>query len=381
MIGSGRQLTVAMTMALGLSPLGCSGPAPGGSTSDPGQPQIVGPVAVAEAPELKERKDYDVVSDLPAKMNGRVAIWRGMVSPSEAFADLSTQSATVDMTPTPIVLLNIHSRRVKKIAELPGETQLVGMDFSKDYIVWTDTTSFDAYSQPWTLRSYDRRTGKVRVLASSDELGVDHPPLLPPYGVVPRLTAGQVYLLAAASNRLPLTAHAYRVSLSGRGHLKRVAPDVQGIFPQGKRLLLIRDGEFFSRSARSEPERPVDPRRRGSERCAGTASVGVVVECDTYKGKPRLTILQARKVVEIRFPQPDPNSMNYGVGYLNCSASWVTFSFNDHAYVYNLRNGKLGTLKGAQYTAANPSWGRTIAYHETNFSPGSNPTEFIRLRR
>jgi hypothetical protein len=109
------------------------------------------------------------------------------------------------------------------------------------------------------------------------------------------------------------------------------------------------------------------------------AADGVVVECDTYKGKPRLTILKAGKVIEIRFPRPDPNSMNYGVGYVNCSASWVTFSFNDHAYVYSLRNGKLGTLKGAQYTTANPSSDRTIAYRETSFSPGSNPTEFIRL--
>jgi hypothetical protein len=153
------------------------------------------------------------------------------------------------------------------------------------------------------------------------------------------------------------------------------------VFPQSRDLLVIRDGEFYLRDPSKRSERQVDPQRRGSQKCSGWARGGVVVECDTREGKPRLTILTKRGTTEVRFPRPDANSMNYGVGYLNCSATWVTFTFNDKAHVLNLKTGRLGTLKGAQYTISNSSWHHTINYRKTDGDASeARSTAFIRLR-
>lgn len=381
MIASDTRFVVGITLALSLSLLGCSGSAPGGPRSVPDPTQIIGPSAVKHAPALKEGNDYQVLSSLPGKVGDRVTNWRGLVSESEAFGALTTPSADPESVPSSIVLMNTNTRRVKKVEELPAGTQLIGMDFSKDYIVWTETTSFSANSEPWSLRSYDRRTESVRTLATSNELGVGDPPWLAPVGVVPRLMNGQVYLLAADSARLPVTATAYRVPVDGSDGLAQVATDVQGAFTDSGDLLVIRDGEFFRRDTDDGSERRLDPKRRGSEKCPGWAREGVVVECDVRKGKPRLTILADGKTTEIRFPRPDPNSLNYGVGYLNASASWVAFSFNDKAHVLNLKTGKLGTLNGAQYTPSDPSWHQTIVYRKTGgVMPAPKTADAIRLR-
>jgi len=380
---SHKPLAGCVTLALSLSLIGCSGSAPGGPPGASDPTQIIGPSAVEHAPALEEGKDYEVVSRLPAKVGDRITNWRGLVSESEAFGHLTIRSTDPERDPSSIVLMNTNTRRLKTIEELPAGTQLIGMDFSKDYVVWTETTSFSANSEPWTLRSYDRRTESVRTLTTSDELGVGDPPWLAPNGVVPRLMNGQVYLLAADSVELPVTATAYRVAVGGSGGLKKVAADVQGVFPSSGDLLVIRDGEFFLQGTSGGSERRVDPKRRGSQECPGLAREGVILECDVRNGRPRLTILADGKTTEIRFPRPDPNSLNYGVGYLNCSASWVAFTFNDKAHVLDLKSGKLGTLKGAQYTPSDPSWHQTIMYRGTGsigIAPAPKPAAIIRLR-
>lgn len=380
MTASHVPVAVGIALALGLSVFGCSDPAPGG-TADSSGTRIITPSAVAKTPLLREGADYEVTARLPGTVGTKATHWRGLVSKTEAFGELQAQTTIyLDRVPTTIILMDTRTRRVKKIAEQPAGTQVVGMDFSRSHIVWTETTSSDASSEPWVLRSYDRGTGSVRTLATSDSLGVQDPPWLPPQGVMPRLNRGQVYLLAADSNNLPPKATAYRVSLEGNGGLKKVAADVQGVFPSRDHLTLIRNGEFYRRELGGGKEKPLDRKRRGSEACPGWAVGDVVVECDSYNHKPRLTILTNGRTTEIRFPKPDPNSMNYGVGYLNANAGWVTFSFDDKAYVYNLTSGRMGILKGAQYTTSNPSWGRAIKYLVTGgVVPRPTPMDLIQL--
>jgi hypothetical protein len=378
----GKPSAAAGVLALGLSLLtGCSGSVPGGPPeSRAGQARVIAPATVEKAPPLRADEDYEVVSEAPAMVRKRRTHWRGMVSDSTVFGELAVPSKYPDQVPTTLVLLNTRSGHLTTVAELPAGVQLIGMDFSKTNIVWTETTSFSAVTEPWTLRSYDRRSGLLRTLATSDSLGVDEPPWLPPHGVVPRLSDGQVYVLAADGTDLPAKATAYRVPVDGSSGLLKVARDVQGVFPGAGDLTLIRHGQFFRKPSQGGGEKLIDPRHRGSQECPGAADSGVVVECDTYKGKPRLTILANGQVTEVRFPRPDPDSMNYGVGYLNCRSSWVTFSFNDKAYVLNLRTGRLGTLKGAQSTSSNPSWDETISYRKNeSIKPTAEPDKYIRL--
>lgn len=357
-----RVVAAATLLALGLT--ACAGPESEGS---PAKVQVLGPSEVTRARTLEAGTDYSVVARGPAKVGDRTAYWHALVSDKEMLGVLVMPSKTPETAASTVVLMDPKSGKVREVAEPPAGTQMIGADFSSRYIVWTETTSSNIGNAPWTLRSFDRRTGTVRTLATSDLLLEDGP----------HMSDGQVYLTIADSEELPTTASAYRVAVDGPSELKKVASDVQGVFPYGRDLAIIRDGEFFIRKAGTRIERRADSQRRGRQKCGATAAADVIVQCDNHRGRPRLTVQAQHATYEIRFPKPKPHSLGYGVGYLGCAASWVTFTFDDQAFVFDLKSETIGRFNGAQSVSApGRSFGDAIPYAEIG---QDKPTLFVRL--
>lgn len=352
--------------------------------------RIVDAGRVSSAPVLVKGKDYLVVADPPLTVEGRTANYLGLVGPDVVFGKTSVVPANVQdpnsFVGDSVIMTDLKTKKttfITRNTDRKKQSYVIGMDYSDKYVTWSETTSQSASSEPWTVYSLERSTGEVRRIASSDEVGVSDPPWLPPSGVTPKIYEEYVYLIAADSNNLPATASAYRVPLDGSKKLSKVIGNVQGVFTFANGVTFIRNGQFFRWNPSNKAESKVNTLNRSSANCPGTSGGGVIVECgQSATGTSRLTIIESdRNVSEIDFPKSDETSDNAGVGYLGANANWVTFTFDDKAYAFNLKSGKLGRFKGSQYIVAGPSWGNTIRYAELWKSPTDvKPAPFIELK-
>lgn len=378
-------------MLLALVLASCAGSAKHKPTTAPTEPgRVIEADKVSSAPILVEGKDYLVVADPPLTVEGRTATYLGLLSPTLAFGKTSVAPANVQdpdsFVGDSVIVTDLKTKKstfITRDTDRKEPTYVTGMDFSDKYVTWSETTSQSVTSEPWEIYSLERSNGKVRQIASSGEVGVVDPPWLPPDGVVPKIYEGDVYLIAADSNNLPATASAYKVPLDGSKKLSKVLGNVQGIFTYANGVTFIRDGQFFRWSPNNKGESKVDAKNRSSAACPGISGGGVIVECDqSATGVPRLTVIEGDgKISEIDFPKPDQKSNNYGVGYLGATADWVTFTFDDDAYAFNLKNGRLGRFKGSESIVAGPSWGNAIRYAELWKSPTDvKPAPFIELK-
>jgi hypothetical protein len=324
--------------------------------------KVIAETDVENAPKLREGRDYTVAAEPPTTIRSKITYFYGLVSATEAFGTLDSPSPKASDDGS-VVLVDVSSGDVRTLSSLPGQSQVIGMSYSDRYITWSETPSSDASAEPWIIKSFDRSTGTVRTIASSTALGVENPPWLPPYGVIPRVDGDDAVFISADSRKLPATASAYRVKLDGSSKPAALAHDVQGVYPDGKHLIVVRDGQFFSLDRSSGRETAVDSQKRGSVDCPGAAAQGVVVECDDVRGRSRLTVLEADKgITEIRLPKSNDSANVSGVAYLGCTSDWVTFTFDDKAYALDLKTKKLGRFANAQYIVAGASAGRTIRY-------------------
>lgn len=383
-------------MFLALVLASCAGSEKHNPTTMPTAPErVIEADKVSSAPILVEGKDYQVVADPPLTVDGRTANYPGLLSPTLAFGKTSVAPAKVQdpdsFVGVSVIMTDLKTKKstfITRNTDRKEPSYVTGMDFSDKYVTWSETTSQTVSSEPWEIYSLERSNGKVRRIASSDVVGVVDPPWLPPDGVVPKIYEGDVYLIAADSNDLPATAtatataSAYRVPLDGTKRLSKAIGNVQGIFTHSSGVTFIRNRQFYRWDPDSKKESKVDALKRSSAECPGTSGGGVIVECEaSVSGAPRRTVIEADgKVSEIHFPKSDGTSDNAGVGYLGANTDWVTFTFDDDAYAYNLKSGKLGRFKGSQYIVAGPSWGNTIRYAELWKSPTDiRPAPFVEL--
>lgn len=333
---------------------------------------------VEKAAVLDEGRGYRVVADPPTTIGSRRTSFLGMISATETFGTLREQTGAVAGAGE-VVVLDVPTGTVTPIASLRAGRDLVGMDFSDRFVVWSEAPPAGLRGS-WTIRSFDRATGEVRTVATAGDVGVGRPSLADPEGGVPHISGDDAIFVAGDSSRLPTTSTAYRVPLDGSDGPRRVAQDVRAAYPVGDRLAVLRDGRFSSLDLYAGTEDEVEP-RRGSTACSGYEAQGVYVLCDTEGGAPRLTIVQpGGDVAEVHLPDAEDGAATKGPTYFGASTDWVTFTYDDRAYVLDLDSMKLGRFAGAQFVSGTQSAGNTIRYARTDVPvTDAVPAPFVTL--
>ncbi len=333
---------------------------------------------VTNAPALREGRGYTTVVDPPSMIGARVTLFLGMISPTEVFGTVRQPSDDV-AGGGDVVVYDTASGEARTLDTLAKDSQVVGMTFSDRYVAWSEVPTTGATSGPWTIRVLDRASGAVRTVASASDVGEGEPSLADPEGGIPRISGDEVIFVAGDSDMLPTAATAYRVPLDGSSKPRAIAADVQAAYPSGDRIVVSRDGQLSMLDLAGGKEAPVRPHRGGE--CAGFAAQGVYVQCDETRGAPRLTIVQpGGGVVEIHLPDAKGGAATEGPAYLGASTDWITFTYDDKAYVLDLESKKLGRFPGAQYVSGEQSFGDTIGYFRMRTSGSdAEPAPFVKL--
>jgi hypothetical protein len=78
-----------------------------------------------------------------------------------------------------------------------GDRQIVGGALGKRFAVWKETESVDSVSDKWSIYSFDRKTRRLRLIASQDLAAPDGVPYAAPGGTVPTVGAGAAVYFSA----------------------------------------------------------------------------------------------------------------------------------------------------------------------------------------
>lgn len=309
---------------------------------------------------LRAGSGYTVVADPPPRIGSRLTFFLGMISSTELFGTLGKPSTGL-AGGGDVVIFDLTSGKTKRLETLGKTSQVAGMTFSDRYVVWSVSSSMDVMSGPWTIKSFDRQSGMVRTVAKASDVGGGRPSLADPEGGVPRIMGDDVIFVAGDSEELPTTATAYRVPLDGSSKPEAIAADVQGAYPSGDRVAITRAGRFSMLDPATGKETEAESQHGGD--CTGFAAQGVLVTCDEVRGRPRLTVAEpGGAVTEIHLPGDNGGAATLGPAYFGASKDWVTFTYDDKAYVLDLVSKKLGRFPGAQYVSGEQSVGNTIGY-------------------
>jgi hypothetical protein len=321
-------------------------------------------------PFAKEGTDFRVVGETPAVIDGRMAFYRGTASNgTEVLVKSDIGPPSTGSTPDPrgnaLILRDPDTGSIKTVSQ-PGTRdrwlQIVDVIVAGDQVVWTDTPSRSLYELPWAMHTYDIATGKSKQLASSDDFGIENPPLPGLKGVVPHVTEGYAYFPAVDEVKKSDPegygrALIYRVPLKG-GDLELVAKGANEVYGDGdpSKIQVRFSGE---RIVQWNPAKGPDGEVRGTSVPApeeAFANDGTLVTADSSAG------VQVDSVKNGRFTVKLPKgARGY---YLNATDRWVSFTVDRNSeqkgYLLDMQRGKLTMLKGVWNASTVRSHGNLI---------------------
>lgn len=321
-------------------------------------------------PFAKEGKDFRIVGGTPAVIEGRMAFYRGTASDgTEVLVRSDTAPPSAESSPDPrgnaLILRNPDTGSVKTIAQ-PGTPdrwlQIVDVVVAGDQVVWTDTPSRSLYELPWAMHTYDIATGKSIQLASSDDFGIENPPLPGLKGVVPHVAEGYAYFPAVDEvNKSDPEGYGhasiYRVPLQG-GDPELVAKGANEVYGDAdpSKIQVRFSGE---RIVQWDPAKGPDGEVRGTSVPApeeAFANDGTLVTADSSAG------------VQVDSPKHGRFSVKLPKGargyYLNATDRWASFTVDRNSeqqgYLLDLQRGRLMRLKGVWNASTVRSHGNLI---------------------
>lgn len=352
-----RLVAGLLLVALG----GCTGggapPGRPAASTSPGHDAGRSLVVSASTPFAAEDVDFRVVGRTPSVIGGRMVFYRGTASDGTQVLVRSDEGPPASRSaPDPrgsaLIVRDPDTGRTRTIAR-PGSrarwAQVADVVVVGNRIVWTDTPSRSLYELPWRMHLHDLGTGVTRELASSDDFGIENPPLPGLKGLVPHVTAGHAYFAAVDEVRESDPegygrASIYRVPLAG-GDPELVAKGANEVYGDADPARVqVRFGG--DRIVQWDPGREVDGEVRGTSLRApeeAFAHDGTRVTADHSAGLRVESLHHGRFAVRL----PD-GARGY---YLNATERWVSFTVDlrgeQKGYLLDLQRGRLLRLRGA----------------------------------
>jgi hypothetical protein len=340
-------------------------------------------IAPDSATPLVEGKDYDVVTTLPAQIDGSPTRWSGVDAAGTAYGDIAVPDPDADRSSMgPVgswaqpVLMNRDGglTRMTPVRDSGVTTQMLGGDANDDWVTWFESADTNVGSGSWTLFSYERSTKKLRRLATYEDDVVGQGTFLD-YDGRPEILGDDVVMGTAAISRSGKGSAILTVPLDGSAPLSELVPrasdpdvDEKGFsFVLGKKALMYRD-------AATGETRQLHP-GTGRGECQFYRS-GVLVTCEKTDGGEEITV--AGPDGEQSF-----GPFRNGVSYVELRDGWVRFvedADGDHQiYAVDVASG---TLHPA---AAWPNGWRLMGHGYALAEPGdpdgtSSDSQLIKLR-
>ncbi len=356
-----RRVPLALAMGLLLAALGGCTDA-GGSPEEPSasvssKAEIDRRLEVSGAtPVAKEGRDFRVVGETPAVIDGRMAFYRGTAADgTEVLVKSDTGPPSSGTEPDPrgnaLILRDPDDGSVETISQ-PGTRerwiQVVDVIVAGNQVVWTDTPSRSLYELPWRMFAYDIATGKKKQLASSDDFGIENPPLPGLKGIVPHVAEDYVYFPAVDEVKKSDPegygrASIYRVPFEG-GDPELVAKGANEVYGDADpSKIQVRFGG--DRIVQWDPAQGPDGEVRETSTPApeeAFANDGTRVTADSSAG------VQVDSPKHGRFTVKLPNGAR--AYYLNATDRWVSFTVDRNSeqkgYLLDMKMGKLTRLEG-----------------------------------
>ncbi|WP_332643003.1 hypothetical protein [Aeromicrobium sp.] len=333
----------------------------------------------AKVPALVEGKDYRVVTEYPYTIDGKTARHYGLLKSGVSYAKLSPPASEMPTPEHPVpaipsdtlVSFDLKTGNVTLIAAHGTDTKpafIVDATRNDDFIVWVETSDSTYESMRWEIFSHELKTGKTRKIGSSEELGVENPPIPTRRGIRPELVGKSIYVVAVSafdgSTVASIATAIYGAPIDGSAGLTKIVDDADDVFADGKNLRFARDGELKKWDLGKNKEvsssvAPVD------DPCGTFYNEGVLVQCDA-SGEVTITEKNGSQTVIKDLPVPLAN--------FNATNRWVGFSTESQSYVYDLKRNRLGKLKGSSEFGIDRFKGARLKYAKQHQDPPFDPT-------
>lgn len=296
------------------------------------------------------------MAQIPAVIDGRMAFYTGTAADgTQVLVKSDTGPPSSGSAPDPrgnsLILRDPDSGETKTISQhgTPERwLQIADVIVAGNHIVWTDTPSRSLYELPWAMYTYDISTGRKKLLASSDDFGIENPPLPGLKGVIPHVAEGYAYFPAVDEVRKSDPegygrASIYRVPLTG-GDPELVAKGANEVYGDadpstiqvrfgGDRIVRWdpskgRDGEIGETSLTAQEEAFAND----GTRVTADSAAGVQVDSQEH-GRFTVTLPKGTRAY-----------------YLNATDRWASFTVDRNSeqkgYLLDMERGRLTRLKG-----------------------------------
>ena len=323
-------------------------------------------------PSIVEGKDYAVLFRVPTLLDGAPAIYlaradRRLVMSVAAPGPGAHTGAESD-SGSALATLEEGGKTPKFLAQhgtVKAPRYIVSAVAAGHKIVWVETTQSNMESMPWQMYSYDLDSGVEKHIASHEWFKIADPPWPSDRAIQPQVVGNWVYFIAV--DHLDAVKgirgrSAYRVPIDGGKDPELIVPNAAQIYADGSQLQAEVNGKLVG----------WDPTRGKDGRDTRPALPGT---CGTFVNQGvRVTCSGTSKKLRVDSPRYGNFTIDVGgkdTGYFNATNRWVSFSTSAHAYVLDLKRGRLMGLRGAQSTSTSPFSGNRLEY--AKLDNGSHP--------
>lgn len=176
-------------------------------------------------------RDYRPITIVPPHLpDGRDIAVVGVDPDGILVAAVAQTFRTETIPPTSVALYRAGDGIIRYLSHGNGppgaRRQVTGAVATRRWVVWTESTSTNLETDPWTVFSFDRRHGVLRQIASAPRTRSGVVPAVPGYTRASLGADGRVYLTAVEQGATgPYRAYVESVPVDGSGPLRREAPD------------------------------------------------------------------------------------------------------------------------------------------------------------
>lgn len=315
-------------------------------------------------PLMVAGKDYKIESQVPTSVNGAPSVYLDRADRLQVMSVSATGSSERPNTGgDALAALEEGSKKPTILAEhgTPHAPRyIVDAVVAGRIIVWVETTQANMESMPWQIYTYDLDAGVEKHIASYKWFKIPNPPWPSDKALRPQVIGNWVYFVAVDHVDLAKRVRdrsIYRVPINGGRDPELVVPDAAQVYADGKKLQAEIQGELVG----------WDPSHGRNGRIAQTA---LPATCGSFANEGvRVTCAGKSKNLRVDSPLYGTYTIDVrgkDVGYLNATSRWVGFSTSAHAYVLDLKRGRLMRPKGAQSSSTAHLRGNELEYAKLN---------------